>query len=656
MTVEWVIVSLLLLIAVVPLGKKLRSRWAWGAVTALICLAAGGGWLWQNRLQARERSRSELLIKTPRQGRPGGYVSSDVCKSCHPNQYTSWHDSFHRTMTQYASPAGVRGNFDHATIRYEGEDYHFERRGDEFWVEMVDPDWKYVQTLKREAWKQGRGPAPTVELNPPRRQKRVGLLTGSHHMQAYWVWSDHGNMQFSLPFTYLFEAERWVPRNDVFLFDPNKPWVQQVWNVNCINCHATGGQPRQDQKTFVIDTRTAELGISCEACHGPAEDHVRRNSDPAHRYALHRDKKPDLTIFNPAHADHLNSAQTCGQCHAIRHKPSHNEWNAAGYVFRPGGDLEAIAPLVLYDDKDLHQPGQEKKTALMEGSFWSDGQVRVSGRDYNGMAASACFQRGEMSCLSCHSMHQYTSNDDQLGADRDGNQACLQCHNRYVAKLEEHTHHRAGSSGSLCYNCHMPHTSYGLLKAIRSHKITSPTVRESVATGRPNACNLCHLDQSLGWTATKLNEWYQQPPTPSLSPEEQTTSAAVRWLLTGDAGQRALIAWHMGWQPAKTTSGSDWLAPYLAEMLQDPYSVVRYIAQRSLKRLPGYENFSYDYIAAPDSRADGRDRALQTWQAQTKASAPTRASLLIESGGTLQKEKVTAWLKQRNNRSLELLE
>src|SRR6185295_4821504 len=283
-------------------------------------------------------------------------------------------------------------------------------------------DWTYVQTLRRQASKQGRGPAPALEQNPPRHWKRIGLLTGSHQMQAYWVCGDHGNMQFSLPFTYVFEAARWVPRNDVFLLDPGRPWVQQVWNVNCINCHATGGQPRQDPKTRVLDTRTGELGISCESCHGPAEEHVRRNTDPVRRYSLHRGAASDPTIFNPARADHVKSSEACGQCHAVRHKPPPEQWNSEGYVFRPGGDLEAIAPLVHYDDQDLHQPGQEKKTALMEGSFWSDGQVRVSGRDFNGMAASACYQRGELTCLSCHSMHQYVSHEFQVAPQRESNQ------------------------------------------------------------------------------------------------------------------------------------------------------------------------------------------------------------------------------------------
>ena len=60
-------------------------------------------------------------------------------------------------------------------------------------------------------------------------------------------------------------------------------------------------------------------------------------------------------------------------------------------------------------------------------------------------------------------MHQYQDRAHQLRPRMEGNQACVQCHTAFEAKLEEHTHHRAMSTGSLCYNCHLPHTTYGLL-------------------------------------------------------------------------------------------------------------------------------------------------------------------------------------------------
>src|SRR5205814_9287342 len=127
-----------------------------------------------------------------------------------------------------------------------------------------------------------------------------------------------------------------------------------------------------------------------------------------------------------------------------------------------------------------------------------------------------------------------------------------------AAKISAHTHHVADSSGSRCYNCHMPRTAFGLLHTMRSHQVSSPTVQESIAHGRPNACNLCHLDQTLAWTAQKLHEWYDQP-TPALHGDDQTIAAAVQCIVKGDAGQRALIARGMGWPSAHDVAGRDWL-------------------------------------------------------------------------------------------------
>jgi hypothetical protein len=135
----------------------------------------------------------------------------------------------------------------------------------------------------------------------------------------------------------------------------------------------------------------------------------------------------------------------------------------------------------------------------------------------------------------------------------DGDRACLQCHAKYADKISAHTHHAPESTGSRCYNCHMPNTTYGLLKAMRSHRIDVPSVAATVSSGRPNACNLCHLDKSLGWTARWLREQYGIE-SPALDADQDSIESTL-WLgLTGDAGQRALIAWTLGWPPAQAAS------------------------------------------------------------------------------------------------------
>jgi hypothetical protein len=247
---------------------------------------------------------------------------------------------------------------------------------------------------------------------------------------------------------------------------------------------------------------------------------------------------------------------------------------------------------------------------------------------------------------------------DQLAARMDSDEACLQCHSHDRANIAAHTHHAADSEGSRCYNCHMPHTVYGLLKAIRSHHIDSPSVQTQLDTGRPNACSLCHLDQPLSFVARALHERHGQP-MPDLSDEQQTIADSVLMLLRGDANQRALIAWHMGWEPAKVASGRDWLAPYLAHLLRDPYPAVRYIAHRSLKRLPHFEDFGFDFVGSPESHQAAHRRAINTWyQRQPPAGRLDRTgtAVLINHDGRMLGSQLAELAAQRDDRPVDLRE
>ncbi|MCC6509538.1 MAG: hypothetical protein IT423_10550, partial [Pirellulaceae bacterium] len=48
----------------------------------------------------------------PRQTQRDGFVSSAACQECHQDQFDTWHDSFHRTMTQVAHPSTVVAPFE----------------------------------------------------------------------------------------------------------------------------------------------------------------------------------------------------------------------------------------------------------------------------------------------------------------------------------------------------------------------------------------------------------------------------------------------------------------------------------------------------------------------------------------------------------------
>jgi hypothetical protein len=296
---------------------------------------------------------------------------------------------------------------------------------------------------------------------------------------------------------------------------------------------------------------------------------------------------------------------------------------------------------------------------MLPSHFWPDGEVRISGRDYNGMIESSCYEQGDLSCMSCHTMHQQdlglqqTWKDDQLKPQMRGDVACLQCHPKYEALGTAHTHHPIESSGSRCMNCHMPHTVYGLLKTIRSHTISSPLVSSTLQTGRPNACSLCHLDQTLEQTSGHLAAWYGQSQ-PELTEEERNTAASVLHFLTGDAAQRVLQIAAFQWQPARDTSGTDWMRPYLLIGMDDPYEAIRLISHRGYKSLYGSQSFQYDFLALPIERK--ALLARESEKIRSEATLKPSAALLIDEKGELDEARVNELIGNRNHRRVFLLE
>ena len=622
--------------------------------TAFLSAGLTSGSNHQDDKPAKEgKPSARLKIKNrPVETKSRGYVTSDNCCECHAHHYDTWHASHHRTMTQVPSKESVVADFDNKIVKYQGREFRFFSENDEFFMEL------------KSARKQSSGGAAET------RVFKIVLMTGAHHQQGFWCETGQGRTLAKIPFMWVVKEKRWVPYGSIFLIPSSGLNMHVgVWNSNCIKCHVVGGQPRYDREKG-FDTHVGEFGISCEACHGPAEAHVAFHGDAADN-DQQREPLGKLDLVNPAKLSHQKSSETCGQCHSVfdfYDAQGQEEFiSKEGFKYRPGDDLKDSRHVFRFGhDEDLLIVKQKLKRdpKFWEHQFWSDGMVRVSGREFNGLLESPCYQRGTMSCLSCHDMHPDKNDtrpksewaDDQMKVGMRDNQACLQCHQEYESQenLAKHTHHPADSSGSNCYNCHMPHTTLGLMKAMRSHTIDSPDAKATVATGRPNACNLCHLDKPLAWTAGNLEKWYGIPQ-PALKDEDKSVASSIRWILKGDAGQRAIAGWHFGWEPAQQASGTNWMAPYLAELLTDSYDVPRFIGYHALKDMPGFSDFEYDYVGSKASQQAGRKRALKKWNGSGNSPDPSPATL-INGQNELLVDLIRALRKERIDPPIKLIE
>jgi hypothetical protein len=542
-------------------------------------------------------------------------------------------------MTQVVAPATVVAPLDDQTLRARGRTVRFSREEDTFFAEMIDPEWDAAQRAE--------GHDATNQDRPPRVRRPVVMSTGSHHFQTYWINGRHGNHLWQVPWVFHLATKRWMPAEDAFLAPPTAPHRLTLWNKNCIQCHVVAGHPGLDPQTGTFASSVADYGISCEACHGPGEKHVAKYRGQAENHATADDE--DTAVINPAKLEHARSAQVCGQCHSYFSFSDPEFWST-GFKYRPGDDLHATRMIHDFDDEYV-----QSRPDLLQG-YWGDGTMRIAGREFSAMDDSLCFQRGELSCVSCHSMHDFEAPDDQLAPGHRQPAACTQCHAGHGERIAEHTHHAPGSAGSNCYNCHMPYTSFGLLKAIRSHRIDSPSAAMTAQHGRPNACNLCHADRTLEWTADRLHEWYGQEQ-PELSELEKSVSSSLLLLLKGDAVQRAVVAWSFGTKETREAAGDAWQPAYLALLMADPYAAVRFTVDQSLRRYRGFGEFEFDFLGSADERAAAMGRAVQLWRQQVQAPAEwAKPSILLDAEGNMDIQQAQSLMGRRDDRPISLPE
>lgn len=180
----------------------------------------------------------------------------------------------------------------------------------------------------------------------------------------------------------------------------------------CVGCHVTNFKPQAK--------KWSELGVGCEACHGPGGDHADSM------------EATDINTLKSMDAKKLN--MVCGQCHAVGTDPTGKY--AFPTTFLPGDDLAAHFKL-----KD---PGDASQN-----------------RQYNDFTTSK-HAEGDMKCTTCHDAHgSKTKAAPQL--KQPINDLCLVCHAATIKSLKAHAPD-AGPDDT-CATCHMVKGSHKFEKA-----------------------------------------------------------------------------------------------------------------------------------------------------------------------------------------------
>lgn len=536
------------------------------------------------------------------------YVGPEACRNCHQQQYAGWSKHPHRWMNALANETTVKGDFSgRAKISYRGGTARF--------------------------YRQGRGYRMRLERDGIVRVYDVRQTIGSRFYQ-YYVGKEiegpeprggeHDTVDHVLPFGYWLDRKEWVPtvhvhwadvdgkrvdeedlparkRPDPFAAAGSLPFTPYY---RCNQCHTTfpvgdllvrypdvlgrhvpaglnlnlpqylaeahpelwdgrrSASAASDEEIRQIATtmwkfeapeHAVNLGISCEACHLGAKDHAERKLEkpfffPRSRH-LYVQGKHSTEEFGRTH-NNVNWA--CGRCHA--------------------GNRRLLA----------------------------GGMATWNSTEYTDAMRGSCYSK--LRCVDCHNPHQATGSRWKQTPQQD-DARCLKCHEKYepAARRQEHTHHKTGSAGSRCLNCHMPHLNEGLQDVVRTHMIFSPTQRKMIEANQPNACNLCHTKQPIDWTLKHLKEWYgayYSPTSIAHNYPHRSGSTALGWLNSDDQSVRLIAA------DALVRTNSRWALPRLLDALDDPYLLNRQFARKGIEEMLGIrlEEFGYRYYMSREER------------------------------------------------------
>ncbi len=394
------------------------------------------------------------------------YVGSTQCRECHQDAYEAWQGSHHALAWTAPDAANILGDFDQSSFEHLGITTRFSKKNGTHYIETDGPDGALTQYP-------------------------VAGVAGIEPLQQYLLETEPGKLQ-SFDVVWDVDEQRWYhlyPEQELYGGD-GLHWTgpYKSWNARCAECHATGFEKNYAPANRSYASTQSEIGVGCEACHGPGEAH-NIWADPDLIYDAddwQGVSQVGLTMdFNRGVEATI---QQCASCHARR---------------EPYTDGNPLPGTPFHDAYRL--------STLREGLYHPDGQILDEVYVYGSFLQSKMYAKG-VGCLDCHNAHTA-----ELKAD--GNAVCTQCHspagNSMFPSLKladyddpSHHFHQTESAGAQCKSCHMIERTYMGIDGRRDHSFRVPRPDLSTKLRTPNACSDCHREQTFAWAAEKVAEWY----------------------------------------------------------------------------------------------------------------------------------------------------
>ncbi|MDO5970442.1 multiheme c-type cytochrome [Flavivirga aquimarina] len=387
--------------------------------------------------------KSDILQKTEH----AKFVGKEACIECHKLEYDSWNGSHHEQAMKIADSTTILGDFNNKTFEHKGVKNTFFKRENSFYVNTADKngdyrDYKIVYTF---------GVTPL--------QQYIVKFPDGAYQCLVTAWDTEKNKWFHLQPNLELAHDEWI----------NWTGGAMRWNTACADCHSTNLEKNFDSKTNTFNTTFSEINVSCEACHGPASNHVSFYKNYDNKDAV----PPKLHMSKSLPQKSL--VEKCARCHSRRGQIT-KKFDYEGHFL------------------DHYNP-----SLLIDPIYELDGQIKDEDYVYGSFMQSKMYQNN-VTCTDCHDAHS-------LKLKKTGNNLCLSCHEpKYDSK--SHHYHQANTEGSQCINCHMTGKVYMGNDFRRDHSFRVPRPDQSVKYGTPNACNGCHKDKTPEWASEFINSKY----------------------------------------------------------------------------------------------------------------------------------------------------
>jgi hypothetical protein len=425
-----------------------KTRWLLGLLgAAAIVAVAAGAWLCRSREPTPNVDRSFPLppyskshyLNTRAEAR---YIGTNACAECHKAEHQSYLLTAHSRALSDLDPKAEPpdGSFEH---RLSGRSYRAYRKGDQF---------RHEEVVRTEDGKE------IARVDLP-----VRYLIGSGNFARTYLVEVDGFLQES-PIT-------WYASKKQYGMSPGYDAAQH-WSFDrpvtdgCMVCHAGRAEPVDGA---VHRLTFHEKTIGCENCHGPGSLH-----QAFQRTGKHIPGDDDPTIVRPDKLARSLQEDICAACHFSAQATVHLRGRKVG-DFRPG------TPLSDYQIHYGFEDGNEQMTVV--------GHVEQ-------LRMSACYQKSEMTCITCHDPHLRAEPKDKVAFYR---QKCLSCHEKHPCSVAPAERLKKDAADN-CAACHMPRGDTEIPHiAFTHHRVGRHSAAPPVDSGRtPNVApraTVGHLSQ-----------------------------------------------------------------------------------------------------------------------------------------------------------------